>query len=190
MVAVSSLRLMRKRALIGAVLALLFALSLGWPTQLQIPVAGAAPQDWNHDSFWAYPWGKSVVHKGIDIFAPHGSQVVAASAGIVIYQGEIPMGGVVVLILGPQWRLHYYAHLARSLVQSGQLVTQGSALGAVGDSGNAKGKAPHLHYSLVTLVPYPWRWDASRQGWKKIFYLNPDPLLRPSRPHATAPKPD
>ena len=78
MVAVSSLRLMRKRGLIGALLALLFALSLGWPTQLQIPVAGAAPQDWNHDSFWAYPWGKSVVHKGIDIFAPHGSQVVAA----------------------------------------------------------------------------------------------------------------
>ncbi len=190
--ALPSLRINRG-PLFGSALTLILGLILvwlSWPSKLQIPVAGAGPHDWNHNSFWAYPWGKSVVHKGIDIFAPHGTPVVAASSGLVLYQGEIPQGGVVVLVLGPQLRLHYYAHLASSVVHSGQLVIQGTTLGRVGASGNAKGKAPHLHYSLVTLIPYPWRWDDSRQGWKKIFYLNPDPLLRQVESHAVAPRPD
>lgn len=40
-------------------------------------------------------------------------------------------------------------------------------------TGNAKGKPPHLHYSIITLFPYLWRVDRSEQGWKKMFYLNP-----------------
>jgi hypothetical protein len=47
----------------------------------------------------------------------------------------------------------------------------------VGDSGNAKGKPTHLHYSIVTLVPHPWRIDGSPQGWKKMFYLDPTRYL-------------
>jgi len=31
-------------------------------------VLGATPKDWNHATFWYEPWGKSGVHKGIDIF--------------------------------------------------------------------------------------------------------------------------
>ena len=42
-----------------------------------IPVAGATPGDWNRRSFWYGPWGKSGVHKGIDIFAKQGTNVVA-----------------------------------------------------------------------------------------------------------------
>jgi ABC-type polysaccharide/polyol phosphate export permease len=30
-----------------------------------------------------------------------------------------------------------------------------------------------LHYSIVTIFPYVWRIDSDRQGWKKMFYLNP-----------------
>jgi len=46
-------------------------------------------------------------------------------------------------------------------------------IGTVGATGNAKGKSPHLHYSMTTIVPYPWRIDFAKQGWKKMFYLNP-----------------
>ena len=34
-------------------------------------------------------------------------------------------------------------------------------------------KPPHLHYSIFTLVPYPWRIDGSKQGWMKMFFLDP-----------------
>ena len=40
-----------------------------------IPVKGATINDWNSESFWHYPWGKSVVHHGIDIFAKKGTSV-------------------------------------------------------------------------------------------------------------------
>jgi len=87
------------------------------------------------------------------------------------------MGGKVLLMLGPKWRLHYFAHLDNYSALPGQPVLPGAPLGTVGSTGNAKGKPPHLHYSIVTLLPYPWRWDTSTQGWKKMFYLDPTPML-------------
>jgi hypothetical protein len=50
-------------------------------------------------------------------------------------------------------------------------------LGAVGDTGNARGKPPHLHYAVVTMIPYPWRADDSTQGYRKAFYLDPFEVL-------------
>jgi len=83
------------------------------------------------------------------------------------------MGGNVVLILGPKWRLHYYAHLNELRRKPLSIVSKKSTIGTVGTSGNAAGKAPHLHYSIVTPIPYIWRVDSDRQGWKKMFFLNP-----------------
>ena len=76
-------------------------------------------------------------------------------------------------MLGPKWRLHYYAHLHAIQVKSFSWVSRGEGLGSVGTSGNAAGKPPHLHYAIQTAIPYPWRIDNDRQGWKKIYYLNP-----------------
>jgi peptidoglycan LD-endopeptidase LytH len=114
----------------------------------------------------------SVTHKGVDVFAKLGTPVVAATGGLVVYRGEVELGGKVVLVLGPKWRLHYYAHLHQVTAPSGW-VGQGTTLGTVGTTGSAAGKPPHLHYSIVTLLSYPWRIDGDRQGWKKMFYLNP-----------------
>ncbi|MDX5372328.1 MAG: M23 family metallopeptidase [Pseudomonadaceae bacterium] len=160
---------------------LLLALLLAWllaPEWPRIPVQDAGPRDWHPQSFWFEPWGRSGTHKGIDIFAHKGTPVVAPSYGLVLLRGEIAMGGKVLLMLGPKWRLHYFAHLDDYHALPGQPVSPGSLLGSVGDSGNARGKPAHLHYSIVTLLPYPWRWDSSSQGWKKMFYLDPDQVLR------------
>jgi murein DD-endopeptidase MepM/ murein hydrolase activator NlpD len=46
--------------------------------QCKIPVVGAPSKDWNYKAFWYYPWGRSGVHKGIDIFAKEGTPVFAA----------------------------------------------------------------------------------------------------------------
>jgi len=147
------------------------------PEEPVIPVKNATRRDWNQQSFWYYPWGKSVVHKGIDIFAPEGREVIAATGGLVIWQGELGMGGKAVVVLGPKWHCHYYAHLRNYQTNWLAFIKRGKPIGSVGTTGNAVGKAPHLHYTIFTLLPYPWRWDSSIQGWRKMFYLNPDTLL-------------
>jgi len=143
------------------------------PQKLVVPVDGATNKDYNSKSFWYYPWGKSVTHKGVDIFAKEGTSVFSATSGLVIYAGQLGLGGNVVLVLGPKWRFHYYAHLKTINTTSLSFKKKGTCIGSVGTSGNAKGKEPHLHYEIATLIPYIWRIDADHQGWKKMVYLNP-----------------
>lgn len=163
-------KLYRKRFIIPFVILIIGYLL---PQPRVIPVDGAGRNDWNPESFWYYPWGKSGVHKGIDIFAKEGTPVISSSYGIVIFKGTLGMGGKVVLVLGPRWRLHYYAHLKQADVSFFSLLSTGEKLGEVGTTGNAAGKSPHLHYAVVTPIPYVWRIDGSMQGWKKMFYLDP-----------------
>ena len=77
------------------------------------------------------------------------------------------------LVLGPKWRLHYYAHLDEIKTKRFAFVTQDTEIGTVGNTGNAAKTPAHLHYSIVTLIPYPWRIDDSSHGIRKMFYLNP-----------------
>ena len=87
------------------------------------------------------------------------------------------MGGKVIAILDPKWKIHYYAHLDSLKIKTGAIVNVSEEIGYVGNTGNAKGKTPHLHYSIVSLFPRIWRMDFSKQGWKKMFYLNPSDHL-------------
>ncbi len=150
-------------------------LSVGFllPEQFNMPVSGADRSSYNQQSFWAYPWGTSVTHKGVDIFSKEGTDVVSSTGGLALYTGEIKKGGNIVLILGPKWRLHYYAHLKEIKTSTFAFTNHKEAIGTVGTTGNAKGKAPHLHYTIRSVIPLPWRKDSSIQGWKKMFYLNP-----------------
>lgn len=143
------------------------------PEPKTLPVKGATESDWHQDSFWFEPWGTSGVHKGLDIFALKGTQVIASTNILVIYEGHIQKGGRIIVGLGPKWRIHYYAHLESSSISRGQLLFSGSEIGTVGDSGNARGKQPHLHYSIFSLIPLPWLIDNASQGYKKAFYLDP-----------------
>lgn len=143
------------------------------PQKFSMPVDKATMTSYHPKSFWYYPWGKSVTHKGVDIFAKEGTTVSSSTAGLVIYCGQITMGGNVVLVLGPKWRLHYYAHLQKINTSSFSWIGRAKKIGTVGTSGNAVGKQPHLHYSIVTMIPYFWRIDGEKQGWKKMFFLNP-----------------
>ena len=143
------------------------------PERIKIPVSGASAKDWNSRSFWFEPWGTSGVHKGIDIFAATGQAVISTTDGIVLYAGNILKGGNVVFVLGPKWRFHYYAHLHTIDTSTFSLVWSGETIGTVGDSGNAKGKPPHLHYSITRLLPAPWAIDSTTQGYKKAFFIDP-----------------
>ena len=165
-----------KRITIGILSIILIGLLI--PQNLKMPVVGADSNSYNHETFWCEGWGTSIVHKGVDIFAKKGTSVHSSTWGIVLATAEYGKGGKFVLILGPKWRIHYYAHLNEIRTKPFSLVTQDTEIGTVGNSGNAATTPAHLHYSIVTKIPYPWRIDDAPLGWQKMFYLNPIDYLQ------------
>ncbi len=143
------------------------------PDPAVIPVQDATRDSWDSESFWYYPWGSSITHKGIDIFADHGTPVISDGYGIVTFVGTYKKGGKVALVLGPKWKMHYYAHMSVQKVRVFQFLKPGDVIGAVGDTGNAKGKPPHLHYTVRSVFPYPWRYSSGPHGGRKMVYLDP-----------------
>ena len=88
-------------------------------------------------------------HHGVDIFAPHGTPVVAASSGYVSSVATTPLGGHVVWVWDPRrGQSHYYAHLSRQAVSIGTRVEAGEVIGYVGNTGNARRTPPHLHFGI------------------------------------------
>ena len=159
-------------------LLVIFATGFVLPEENQMPVVGATPKDWNQKSFWYYPWGNNRVHKGIDIFAKSGANIVSPTAGFVLYSGLDQLGGNVVLVLGAKWRFHYFAHLKESKAKRFSFVKAGQTIGLVGSTGNAKGKQPHLHYAIKSMFPRFWRYDASqRKSFERIFFIDPGIFL-------------
>lgn len=118
------------------------------PSLATFPVGGRTAR--SVQSFWgADRDGGARAHEGIDIFAPRGTPVVAATDGIVSRVGENRLGGLVVFLHDPSaGQSLYYAHLDSQLVASGQRVRAGDTLGLVGNTGNARTTAPHLHFGI------------------------------------------
>lgn len=88
-------------------------------------------------------------HQGVDLGATMGTPVVAAWDGEVVKVGQNRLGGWIVRILHPNGITTYYAHLrSEALVNEGDVVQQGEVIGYVGESGNARGTTPHLHFEM------------------------------------------
>jgi murein DD-endopeptidase MepM/ murein hydrolase activator NlpD len=160
------------------VVAAIVLLGLIIPQNLKMPVVGADSNSYNHKTFWYEGWGTSIVHKGIDVFAKRGTRVNSATWGVVIATAEYGKGGKFIVVLGPKWRLHYYAHLDEIKTKPFSFVTQDTEIGTVGNTGNAITTPAHLHYGIGTLIPYLWRIDDAPLGWQKMFYLNPIDYLQ------------
>ncbi|WP_223878050.1 M23 family metallopeptidase [Luteimonas sp. MC1825] len=118
------------------------------PEALAMPVAGVRAAQ-VADTFGAAR-GSDRTHAGVDIFAPRGTPVASATRGIVSSVREGGLGGRQVWVLGPARQRHYYAHLDdwASGLAEGDVLAAGSVIGHVGDTGNARGTPPHLHYGV------------------------------------------
>lgn len=118
------------------------------PTALPVPVEGVRPRQ-VADTFGA-PRGRDRTHAGLDIFAKRGTPIRSASPGVVVDVREGGLGGRQVWVLGPARERYYYAHLDdwRDGLTRGEIVDVGTVLGYVGDTGNAKGTPPHLHWGI------------------------------------------
>jgi murein DD-endopeptidase MepM/ murein hydrolase activator NlpD len=91
-------------------------------------------------------------HGGADYGAPAATPVVAAADGEVALVADHFFGGRSVFLDHGDGLITMYFHLSRSDVTTGQEVRQGERIGAVGDTGRAKG--PHLHFGI--------RWHRAR----------------------------
>jgi murein DD-endopeptidase MepM/ murein hydrolase activator NlpD len=129
-------------------------------TGLRMPVVGVSTTELE-DSWHAPRDGGARQHKGIDIFAHRGTEVVAVTDGIVSYIGDQPKGGHCLWLTTENGKSFYYAHLDHwaSGIYEGMEVQSGDLLGYVGNTGNAVSTPPHLHFQVnendETVNPYP-----------------------------------
>ena len=84
-------------------------------------------------------------------------------------------------VLGPKWRIHQYLHLNSVDTKFLRFVKPDEKIGTLGKSGNAANTPAHLHYGVVTLIPYVWKIFAEegscnppkKFNWRLMFWLDP-----------------
>ncbi|MCL2201751.1 MAG: M23 family metallopeptidase, partial [Oscillospiraceae bacterium] len=91
-------------------------------------------------------------HSGIDIPAPHGTNVIAADTGVVITSTfNSSFGNFIVISHGENRNgdriTTLYAHLQSRAVSVGDRVERGQVIGRVGSTGVSTG--PHLHFEVT-----------------------------------------
>jgi len=90
-------------------------------------------------------------HQGVDMFAPMRTPAAAIVDGTLTRREESTLGGLSVYLRGNDGTEYFYTHLAAYAdVAPGQKVSAGRTIGYVGDTGNAKGGPPHLHFEIRT----------------------------------------
>lgn len=110
---------------------------------------------------WGAPRSGGRTHKGTDVFAPMGQPMYAVADGRVrVYDNHL--GGHSIFLTATYGTGYYYAHLSRwaAGLKTGDHVTKGQVIGYNGNSGNADGGAPHLHFQIhpnmgSPVNPYP-----------------------------------
>jgi murein DD-endopeptidase MepM/ murein hydrolase activator NlpD len=139
--------------------------------KLIIPVAGVKSEQLQDTFTDARSEGRA--HDAIDIMAPAGTPVVAASDGEIVRLFQSDRGGTTIYQLSPDKKLvFYYAHLQRYAdgLVVGKFARQGEVIGYVGDTGNAGAGNYHLHFSIAVLADPKRYWEGTN--------INPYPLLR------------
>ncbi len=96
---------------------------------------------------WGDPRSGGRAHKGTDLFAAMDEPIYAVRSGRVS-TGNGGLGGKSIWLAGDNGIGFYYAHLSGFNVSSGQTVSQGQTIGYNGNTGNASGGPPHLHFEI------------------------------------------
>lgn len=90
--------------------------------------------------------GHRSFHRGIDLAAPLGAEVLAARAGRVVFTGYDDVYGNYIVIEHTNGYQTLYGHLKKVLVSLNQDVLFGMIIGEVGVTGQTTG--PHLHFEV------------------------------------------
>lgn len=90
--------------------------------------------------------GASTYHRGIDIGASYGSDIVAAKSGVVSRTGYDSVRGNYAAIDHGDGMETWNLHMSRIAVHEGDIILRGEKVGEVGETGIATG--PHLHFEV------------------------------------------
>jgi len=135
----------------------------GAPTRLPggshvYPIAG--PSTFSDD--WLAPRAGGRYHEGIDLFAARGTPVVAVADGTLFRVGYSGISGNRLWLRDAAGTEFFYAHLDSyaPAAREGALVSKGTVIGYNGDTGDAKGTPPHVHFQIHPggggpVRPYP-----------------------------------
>jgi hypothetical protein len=128
-------------------------------------------------------------HQGNDLVAPRRALAVAAEAGTVKFHTTSWAAGCMLYLNGVSGTQYLYIHLNNDLgntndnkgackagiafapgLKSGQRVEAGEHIGYVGDSGDADGISPHLHFEVhpgggAAVSPYQYLRKARKLLW-------------------------
>lgn len=90
--------------------------------------------------------GDLAMHRGVDLVASVGAEIVSWSDGVVEAVGETAEVGFYVRVDHGDGIKSFYAHCSEILVEEGQAVAVGEVIALAGDTGRVTG--PHLHFEL------------------------------------------
>ncbi len=91
-------------------------------------------------------FGTKKLHRGLDIGAPMGSDVLAGEAGVVVTAGYNNSYGYYITINHGSGYVTLYAHNSKLLVSKGDMVAKGQVIAKCGSTGNSTG--PHIHFEV------------------------------------------
>lgn len=119
------------------------------------PVAGNA----SFTNDWAEPRSGGRRHLGNDLFAPLNTPLIAVDDGEIRF-GTDPLGGNIANLYATDGTRYYYAHLSSFAGVSRRRVRTGEVIGYLGNTGNAIGTRPHVHFEVhpeggAAVNPYP-----------------------------------
>lgn len=106
---------------------------------------------------WGFPRSGGRFHTGTDLFAPRGTPVRAPVSGVV-RQITGSAGGFQFELTDDAGNIYLGSHMDR--FDAAGRVDAGTIVGYVGDTGNARGSDPHLHFQIHPrggdpVNPYP-----------------------------------
>jgi len=126
------------------------------------PVGGPVLQGFSFDHAHPFAAGQ---HRGIDVGAAPGADVLAPAAGIVTFAGTVPSSGKSVTIETPDGLSVTLTHLGSIAVARNAAVAEGAVVGTVGPSGTPEVEGPYVHLGVRT--------SADAQGYRDPLGLLP-----------------
>ena len=111
----------------------------------------ACPLDPNVSHFvdsWGWPRSGGRTHQGTDIMGPMGAPVYAFTSGVISRHSNSRLGGISLYIAANDGYTYFYAHLQAYAPKGavGTRVQAGDHIAFNGNTGNARGGAPHIHF--------------------------------------------